>query len=225
MKGSTQGTGGLPAEREALVLVSAAHASRDEATLRRVLREAAATAGPEPVEEVLLQAYLFLGFPAAIWAFGIWRSLAPGRRRTERDDHGPLPLEAGEGATDLVSTWERAGEAVCGRVYSSNYEKLRRNVQALHPELDRWMILEGYGKVLSRPTVDLPTRELCIVASLAVTGWEPQLHSHLRGALNAGAEPAEAEAALEAGLRFAPTEEWRQRARILWQQVLRRHVR
>lgn len=224
MNGSTPTAGGIHSEREALVLVSAAHASRDEAALRRVLGEAAATTGPELVEEVLLQAYLFLGFPATIWALGIWRSLAPGRLRTEHPDHGGLSLEAGEAATDLAATWERAGEAVCARVYAGNYEKLRMNVQALHPELDRWMILEGYGKVLSRPTIDLPTRELCIVASLAVTGWEPQLHSHLRGALNAGAEPAEVEAALEAGLRYAPTEDWGQRARTLWQQVLRRHV-
>jgi 4-carboxymuconolactone decarboxylase len=216
MNGSTPAAGGLPTEREALVLVSAAHASRDEAALRGALLEAAEAAGRDRVEEVLLQAYLFLGFPAAIWAFGIWRSLAPGRRRAEH---------VVADANDLASTWERAGEAVCARVYATNYEKLRRNVQALHPELDRWMILEGYGKVLSRPTIDLPTRELCIVALLAVTGWEPQLHSHLRGALNAGAEPAEAEAALEAGLRYAPTEEWRGRARTLWQQVVRRHVR
>ena len=62
MNGSTPAAGDLPSEREALVLVSAAHASGDEAALRRALLEAAATAGREPVEEVLLQAYLFLGF-------------------------------------------------------------------------------------------------------------------------------------------------------------------
>lgn len=224
MNGSMPAADG-PSEREALVLVSAAHASRDEAALRTVLGEVATTVGPELVEEVLLQAYLFLGFPAAIWAFGIWRSLAPGRGLMEPPDHDRRSLEAGAASTDLASTWEREGEAACARVYAGNYDKLRRNVQALHPELDRWMIQEGYGKVLSRPTIDLPTRELCIVASLAVTGWEPQLHSHLRGALNAGAEPAEVEAALEAGLRYAPTEVWRGRARMLWQQVLRRHVR
>ena len=145
----------------------------------------------------------------------------PGRLRSERGD-SDRGLEAGG---DLLSGWERAGEAVCRRVYSGNYEKLRKNVRDLHPALDRWMILEGYGKVLSRPAVDLATRELCIVASLAVTGWEPQLHSHLRGALNAGAEPAEAEAALEAGLRYASTDDWRRQARALWQQVWTRHVR
>lgn len=217
-----QATGGLAADRAALALVSAAHASGDEEALRRILPEAAAAAGPERVEEVLLQAYLFLGFPATIWAYAIWRSLAPGRLRTERADFEDRTSEA---AGDLLSSWERAGEAVCRRVYSGNYENLRKNVQALHPSLDRWMILEGYGKVLSRPAVDLATRELCIVASLAVTGWEPQLHSHLRGALNAGAEAAEAEMALEAGLRYAPTDEWRRQARTLWRRVLERHVR
>lgn len=217
-----QATGGLAADRAALALVSAAHASGDEEALRRILPEAAAAAGPERVEEVLLQAYLFLGFPATMWALAIWRSLPPGKLRRVHAD----PEEgAVEPVGDLLSSWERAGEAACERVYSGNYEKLRKNVQALHPELDRWMILEGYGKVLSRPAVDLLTRELCIVASLAVAGWEPQLHSHLRGALNAGAEPAEAEAALEAGLRHASTDEWRRRARMLWQQVLERHVR
>ena len=222
MKVPTQATGDLSPNREALVQVSAAHASRDEVELRRVLAEAAATVGPAQVEEALLQAYLFLGFPAVIWAFTIWRSLEashasehvePFRRPPEADDD------------ELVSKWRREGEAVCARVYAGNYEKLRTNVQALHPELDRWMIQEGYGKVLSRPSVDLLTRELCIVALLAVTGWEPQLHSHLRGALNAGAEPAEAEAALEAGLHYVSIVEWRQRARKLWRQVLRRHVR
>lgn len=223
MKGSRR-TAGSPAIRAALVQVSAALASGDEAALRAALHEAAATAGPRSVEEVLLQGYLFLGFPAAIWAFGIWRSLPAGRPPEDGDPPGGHSLETGDG-DDLVSIWERAGESVCERVYSGNYEKLRRNVQALHPELDRWMILEGYGKVLSRPAIDLPTRELCIVALLAVTGWEPQLHSHLRGALNSGAAPAEAEAALEAGLRYASSAEWRGRARALWQQVLMRHVR
>ncbi len=87
------------------------------------------------------------------------------------------------------------------------------------------MIQEGYGKVLSRPALDLVTRELCVVAALAVTSWEPQLHSHMRGALNAGASPPEVEAALEAGLEFGSEEYWKGRARALWERVRERHVR
>jgi 4-carboxymuconolactone decarboxylase len=66
------------------------------------------------------------------------------------------------------------------------YEPLRRNILELHPELDEWMIVEGYGKVLSRPGLDLARRELCIVSACAASGQERQLHSHLHGALNVG---------------------------------------
>src|SRR5947199_4149212 len=66
------------------------------------------------------------------------------------------------------------------------YSRLRYNIRALHPLLDHWMISEGYGKVLSRPGLDLARRELCIVAACASTGQDRQLHSHLHGALNVG---------------------------------------
>ena len=48
------------------------------------------------------------------------------------------------------------------------------------------MITDGYGKVLSRPGLDLARRELCIIAACAATGQDRQLHSHLHGALNVG---------------------------------------
>jgi 4-carboxymuconolactone decarboxylase len=60
------------------------------------------------------------------------------------------------------------------------------------------MIVDGYGKVLSRPGVDLRTRELCVVAACAVSGQQRQLHSHLHGALNAGASAGEIGGVLEA---------------------------
>ena len=59
------------------------------------------------------------------------------------------------------------------------------------------MVGEGYGKVLGRPGLDLATRELCIAALLAVLRTPRQLYSHLRGALNAGAETAEVEEVLQ----------------------------
>jgi 4-carboxymuconolactone decarboxylase len=71
-------------------------------------------------------------------------------------------------------------------VYGEMYERLRVNIRGLHPELDEWMIVEGYGKVLSRPGLDLARRELCIVAACAATKQDRQLHSHLHGALNVG---------------------------------------
>src|SRR5690606_40667691 len=98
--------------------------------------------------------------------------------------------------------WTVRGEEVCARVYGRNYEKLRRNVRSLHPDLDRWMVEGGYGRVIGRPGLDLATRELCIAALLAVWDAPRQLHSHLRGALNAGASEAEVNAAVEVAYRY-----------------------
>jgi 4-carboxymuconolactone decarboxylase len=53
------------------------------------------------------------------------------------------------------------------------------------------MIIEGYGKVLSRPFLTAGVRELLIVAMTAVLNVERQFHSHVRGALNVGAKPEE----------------------------------
>jgi len=89
---------------------------------------------------------------------------------------------------------------VCEAVYGGQYRKLRRNIAELHPDMEAWMVTEGYGKVLGRPGLPLATRELCIVALLVGLDAEPQLFSHLRGALNAGASPDQVEATLrEAG--------------------------
>ena len=77
------------------------------------------------------------------------------------------------------------------------YDRLRENIRHLHPLLDDWMIDEGYGKVLSRSGLDLPRRELCIVAACAATGQDRQLHSHLHGARNAGASVGAVDAAVD----------------------------
>ncbi len=208
-------------DRKALVRVAAAQAAGDEEILRTALQETADAVDSAAFEEVLLQSYLFLGFPAAIWGLGIWRSFQAVESMTSE----ALPDSSSSDAVERAEEWRRAGEALCARVYGGNYEKLRRNVRALHPALDSWMVMEGYGKVLSRPALDPITRELCIVAILGVTRWEAQLHSHLRGALNLGSDPAEIEAALEIGLSLTADHVWRDRARFLWERVLGRYVR
>src|SRR5436190_1604402 len=74
---------------------------------------------------------------------------------------------------------------------------------------------DAYGKVIGRPGLDLKRRELCTVATTAVLGTAEQLHSHLRGALNTGAEAEEIEAVLglieedlEAEQRRVAAEQW-----------------
>ena len=86
------------------------------------------------------------------------------------------PRAASDEASDLTtpSEWRARGRSRrAPTVYGPMYEKLRVNMRALHPALDAWMIVEGYGKVLGRPGLDLPRRELCIVAAVRGDGPGP----------------------------------------------------
>ncbi len=196
-----------------LVEISAAIASRDDLRLdTALLRARDGDQNPVEVEEALLQSYLFLGYPAALTAIGRWRELA-----------GPPPPESDPLASpETLDLWVDRGEGICRTIYGRAYDKLRRNIERGHPAMDRWMVTEGYGKVLGRPELSLRVRELCIVSILAATSWEPQLHSHLRGALHAGATPAEVEEALEIGLRTVSAPAGA-RARDLWSRVRGAH--
>ena len=196
-------------ERAILLSLSAALAAGAPEELRRVLQRAAAGHHASGVEEVILQSYLFLGYPAALNAFALWREIS-GRN-------------AGEGESDDWDGWGRRGQEVCRVVYGGQYDGLRRNVRALHPDMERWMVVEGYGKVLGRPGLELVVRELCVVALLAVQGVPRQLYSHLRGALNAGASLQEVEEALNAAGRYVEGER-RELAWGVWEQVRRRGV-
>ena len=155
------------------------------------------------VEELLLQSYLFAGFPRALNAMREWR-------RYESEVASPETSDPQTVRADGVST--------CSAVYGSMYERLRQNIRALHPLLDEWMITEGYGKVLSRPALDLGRRELCIVAACAASGQDRQLHSHLHGAMNVGVSPSVIDQSLEALADVLGAERARQ-VRLLWARV------
>jgi 4-carboxymuconolactone decarboxylase len=195
----------LDAEMVALVRLAAVVAAGDEGALRRAIAAAAPVVRPDWVEEVLLQSYLFAGFPRALNAMREWRR-ASGR---------PAPDETVPVSRDL---WRVQGEETCRTVYGPFYERLRANIRALHPALDEWMIVEGYGKVLSRPGLDLRRRELCIVAACAASGQERQLHSHLHGARHAGATPEEIDAVLGAIVELVAPDDLI-RFRALWLRV------
>lgn len=177
----------LDARTGALVELSAALARPDVEGWRSALEAAAAHAARAEIEEVLLQAHLFVGFPTVLDAFIAWREIAGGETA---------------GAVAAVDR-PGAGEALCRAVYGDVYDRLRDHVRRLHPALDGWMVEHGYGRTLSRAGLSVETRELCIVALLAAAGHERQLRAHLHGALNVGTAPGRVEAALRVGVRAA----------------------
>jgi 4-carboxymuconolactone decarboxylase len=164
-----------------LVRIAGAIAGSPEGQVRSLMSEAVDEVDHVSVEEIILQSYLFAGFPRTLNAMRMWRVVS-GR---------PAPSTDPEAAAEDFDLWRTRGAETCAIVYGESYEKLRQNICELHPALDEWMIVDGYGKVLSRPGVDLRTRELCVVAACAVTGQQRQLHSHLHGALNSGSSPGE----------------------------------
>jgi 4-carboxymuconolactone decarboxylase len=111
-----------------------------------------------------------------------------------------------------------AGERTCAAVYGPMYNRLRQNIRRLHPALDEWMVVEGYGKVLSRPGLDLPRRELCIVAACAAAEQDRQLQSHLHGALNVGIAPRVIDELIDALFEVVGGDRVRS-MRLLWARV------
>jgi len=194
----------------ALVRQSARITAGSEEEVRAGFAEcAAAKVSQRWQEELVLQSYLFAGFPRALNAAREWR----------RSEAGSVePFQPHESYADLYDFRVR-GEETCDRVYGAFYEKLRGNIRSLHPALDEWMIVEGYGKVLSRPGLDLGRRELCIIAACAAAGQDRQLHSHLHGALNAGVS-ADAIRATIAALDGVVPHEILSRALLLFARVL-----
>ena len=62
----------------------------------------------------------------------------------------------------------------------------------LDPEIGRYLTESVYGDLYQRPGIDLKTRQLCTVAAFtALASFKPHLKTHIDGALNAGATPAE----------------------------------
>jgi len=125
--------------------------------------------------ETVLQLYLFAGYPRAINAL----------TELHQAGVGPLP-DCPQPTAESLERWREDGEALCARIYGNNYPKLVARMNQLSPELASWMILEGYGKVLSRPELPAISRECSVIGALTALGVERQLTSHLLGSLNLG---------------------------------------
>ncbi len=126
---------------------------------------------PFKIYESLLQIYLFCGFPAAIRGIQTFSK------------HFKISISK---ESYNLKMFKSRGKAACKAVYRDNYEKLVHNFDNMSPDLSEWMIVEGYGKVLSRKNLELKDRELLNVSILCTNYYEAQLFSHLKGSINTG---------------------------------------
>ncbi|HEY6572141.1 MAG TPA: carboxymuconolactone decarboxylase family protein [Candidatus Eisenbacteria bacterium] len=144
------------------------------------------------VYEVILQSYLFVGFPRAIEAFFAAKPLL--------ELHGGIPAAP---EPPSPAEWTARGESLCREIYGRHFEKLLDTMRGFSPDLAAWMILEGYGKTLSRPALTPVERETGVLAILTVTRMWRQLRSHAIGTVNVGGTRAVARAAIDAALPWA----------------------
>src|SRR3982750_1060161 len=110
----------LDAETQALVRLAGIITAGSELQIRASLVHAAAACRPEWVEEVVLQSYLFAGFPRALNAAREWRRIS-GRAAPSSD----------EGETVDAAAWTARGEVTCSTVYGPFYKQLRHNIRDL----------------------------------------------------------------------------------------------
>ena len=150
-------------------------------------RARAAGTSVRALEELGLMLHLYAGFPATIEflrALRAWQGNATAARAAARPSPVPSPSRV---PARTQRAWRAKGEELCERVYGPEYEPLRAFTRRLHPEIDTWMIVDGYGKTLSRPGLGVLDRELATVAALATLGWPRQLAAHRAGAMRVGA--------------------------------------
>jgi alkylhydroperoxidase/carboxymuconolactone decarboxylase family protein YurZ len=153
------------------------------------------------LEEVLLQAVLFCGFPRVVTAFehfaAVWPAPAP-------PAGGALP--AAEQAA--------AGRTLFATVYGANAPAVEAMLRSFHADFHAFVLEAAYGRVLARPHLPAKQRELIAVALLAVQDQPKQFAGHARGATNCGASRTELYEALVTAFGGEPeSAPWRQRLR------------
>jgi 4-carboxymuconolactone decarboxylase len=130
------------------------------------------------LEETLLQAVLFAGFPRVVTAFEhlnrTWPSVA-------------APAGGGLPPAEQAA----AGRALFAAIYGKNDLAVRNLLRDCHQEFHDFVLEAAYGRILTRPGLPPRERELLACAALAAQQQDRQFVAHARGALQFGASREE----------------------------------
>jgi len=182
-----------PERSRAIARLSAAIAANDPKGVAGEADDAIeAGVSATAVYEAILQSYLFVGFPRTSEAFLPAKAVLVHHGGIPAAPEPPSPAE-----------WTARGEALCRRVYGRHYEKLVDTMREFSPDLAAWMILEGYGKTLSRSALGPVEREVGVLAILTVTKMWRQLRSHAIGTVSVGGTRELVRSAIEAARPWA----------------------
>jgi 4-carboxymuconolactone decarboxylase len=172
----------------AIVAMLASSGNRSEALRLHLAGALANGVTREEIIELLIQLSVYRGFPAALNAFSVARSVfALGVQPLQVDI--PTPVET-ESRTNRL---ER-GKALLAKSSAASGDAVVRSFDDIAPDLGRMIVEHAYGEVFSRQGIDLKTRELSACAALAAIGsatTETPLRVHINAALNVGASQEE----------------------------------
>lgn len=87
---------------------------------------------------------------------------------------------------DTSNRYDR-GLALLRKTQGENADKFLKSLEEIAPDLGRYAAEFAFGDVLSRPGLDIKTREMLAVAALTTLGTAgPQLRAHIGAALRVG---------------------------------------
>ena len=92
---------------------------------------------------------------------------------------------------NIESRYER-GLAKLREIDGEAGERVLESLDGIAPDFARYLIEFPFGDIYSRPSLDLKSREIAVVAALTALGNSaPQLKVHVQGAINVGVSRAE----------------------------------
>ena len=87
---------------------------------------------------------------------------------------------------------QQRGLAALAAITGGTGTAVVEGLKDIAPDLAEWIIAFSYGDVMSRPGLDLKSRQFATIAALTAMGTAaPQLKVHIAGALNVGCQPPE----------------------------------
>ncbi|MGV6873979.1 carboxymuconolactone decarboxylase family protein [Pseudochelatococcus sp. B33] len=95
-------------------------------------------------------------------------------------------------ANDTADVRYERGMQILKQIGGDGYDIPVKRLAEVAPDLARFTVEYPYGDILSRPGLDLPSRQICTVSALIASGSaQPQLKYHMNGFLNVGGKPRE----------------------------------
>lgn len=182
----------------AIIAMLAAAGNRADALRLHLAGAIANGVTRDEISELLIQLSVYRGFPSALNAFAVARSVFASGIETRQADI-PAPADP-ESRSDRL---ER-GKTLLAQSSAASGDAVVRSFDDIAPDLGRMVVEHSYGEVFSRGGIDLKTRELSACAALAAVGsatTETPLRVHINAALNVAASQQEI---IETLLNLAP---------------------